>query len=230
MRAAVYHGTKDVRVEEVPEPARPGPGAVVLRISRAGICGTDVHEFLHGPHLIPGERPVVIGHEMLGRVVEAGAGGSLEVGERVVPGAGLWCGRCRWCQAGRTNLCATYSTFGLQADGGLAEFVAVPELMCHRVPEACADGNAVLAQPMAVAQHAVSRGRAAGGERVVVVGAGGIGAFVVAAAQARGLGPLVVADVSPERLDTAARLGADHLVDARAQGAAREIVELTVAR
>lgn len=200
---------------------------VVLELSRAGICGTDVHEFLHGPHLMPAGRPVVIGHEMLGRVVDRGTGVSLELGQRVVPGAGLWCGGCRWCRSGRTNLCATYSTFGLQADGGLAEFVAVPEMMCHAVPDGCEDRNAVLAQPMAVAQHSVSRGRAAEGERVLVIGAGGIGAFVVAAVRSRGVGPLVVADVSPQRLETAARLGADPKWLTRAREALEQILDLT---
>ena len=216
MLAAVYHGRGDVRVERVPDPGPPGPGEGVLEVLRAGICGTDVHEYLHGPHLIPAGRPLVIGHEILGRVAEAGEGTVLRPGDRVVPGAGRWCGACAWCRSGRPNLCAAYTTYGLQLDGGLAEAVRLPAAMCHGVPDGCPDLSAVLAQPMAVAQHAVTRSRMAPGEVAALFGAGGIGSFVLAAAAARGLGPLLVVDVAPARLATARRLGAAVALEAGA--------------
>jgi (R,R)-butanediol dehydrogenase/meso-butanediol dehydrogenase/diacetyl reductase len=226
MRAAVYRGRGDVRVEEVPYPGAPGPGELVLEVLRAGICGTDVHEYLHGPHLIPTGRPMVIGHEVLGRVAEAGSGAGFRPGERVVPGAGRWCGECLWCRSGRPNLCAHYLTYGLQADGGLAEALRVPAAMCHRVPDGCPDDAAVLAQPLAVAQHAVSRSRLAPGETVALFGVGGIGTWVLAAMVNRGLGPVIAVDVSAVRLDTARRLGAAETVEAGV-GAESRLRELT---
>src|SRR5690242_10792231 len=96
MKAAVFHGPRDVRIESVPDPGRPAAGEVVLEVLRAAICGTDASEWDHGPVLCtPG---VVLGHEFVGRVVDAGSDvGDLEVGDRVVSGAGISCGTCRWC-------------------------------------------------------------------------------------------------------------------------------------
>ncbi|MGI9557247.1 MAG: alcohol dehydrogenase catalytic domain-containing protein, partial [Solirubrobacterales bacterium] len=115
MRAAVYHGPRDVRVESVPEPPPPGPDQVQLRIDRTCICATDASEWLKGPLLMPSaERhhvtghlgPTIIGHEMSGRIDAVGRDvEELSRGDRIVPGAGMWCGECAWCQAGQTNLC-----------------------------------------------------------------------------------------------------------------------------
>jgi len=218
MRAAVYHGTRDVRVEAVPDVGPPGPGEVVLVVTRAGICGTDAAEYLHGPHAIPVHRPdpvtgyqgpVILGHEFVGRVVAVGPGvEGLEPGTRVVSGAGVWCGQCAWCRAGRPNLCARYYTLGLQAHGGLAEQVRVPARTCWPVAASCPDEAAALAQPLAVAVHAVARSGVAPGDTLAVVGVGGIGALVVAVARARGVAPVVAVDVERARLRTAEALGA----------------------
>ena len=123
MRAAVFHAPGDVRIESVAEPGEPGPGEVLIQVSKAAICGTDSAEWAHGPMLA--RPPVVLGHEFTGAVVAAGDGLSLAPGTRVVSGAGISCGRCEWCAAGRTNLCARYQTLGLHLDGGLAEIRAV---------------------------------------------------------------------------------------------------------
>src|SRR6266849_9713628 len=118
MKAAVYHGRRDVRIEERPDPSGPGRGEVVLEVLMGGICGTDAGEFAHGPLLIPldvrhpasGHRgPVILGHEFVGRIAAVGPEvEDLAVGQRVVPGAAWWCGQCRWCLEGRSNLCAQY--------------------------------------------------------------------------------------------------------------------------
>jgi (R,R)-butanediol dehydrogenase / meso-butanediol dehydrogenase / diacetyl reductase len=217
-----------VRIEAVPEPEEPGPGEVLLRVARAAICGTDAAEYAHGPHLVPRGRPTVLGHEFVGRIEAVGPGvRGFGVGERVVSGAGVSCGVCRWCAAGRTNLCARYYTLGLQADGGLAEYVLTPARICRPVPAACSDDAAAMAQPLAVALHAARRGSVGVGDAVAVIGAGGIGAFIVAAAKARGAAPLIAVDVDERRLEVARSLGADHVVDARTGRAAEEIRALT---
>jgi threonine dehydrogenase-like Zn-dependent dehydrogenase len=228
MRAAVYHGPHDVRIEAVPEPEGPGPHELVLQVARGSICGTDASEYATGPHLIPRDTRVILGHEFTGTVVAVGSEvDGIATGARVVAGAGMWCGECPACRAGRTNLCRTYYTLGLQADGGLAEYVLAPSKMCELVPDRCSDDAAVLAQPLAVALHAVRRGGIAAGEPAVIVGVGGIGAFLVAAAKARGAAPLIAADVRDRRLETARRLGADVVVDARSQDLVAAVREAT---
>jgi threonine dehydrogenase-like Zn-dependent dehydrogenase len=165
----------------------------------------------------------VLGHEILGEVLEVGSAvEGLAVGDRVVPGAGMWCGECAWCQAGRTNLCATYYTLGLNADGGLTHLLDVPDRMCRTVPAAVADDAAAMAQPLAVALHAVNRTRVERGEDVVLIGVGGIGLFVLSALVARGAN-VTVLDIEEDRLRTARDLGAHATLDARS--APDELIE-----
>ena len=209
MKAAVFRGPGDVRIEPVAEPDAPADDEVLIKVSKAAICGTDSAEWAHGPMLA--RPPVVLGHEFTGEVV---AGAGFAPGTRVVSGAGISCGRCEWCAAGRTNLCASYQTLGLQRPGGLAEYVLSPASICRVVPDELDDIGAAMAQPCAVAMHAARRGRVGPGKSCVVLGAGGIGAFVVAAAAALRAQPLIAVDVTQARLDTAAALGATVTVDA----------------
>lgn len=237
MKAAVYYGNRDIRIESVPEPGKPGSEEVILAVQRAAICGTDVTEYLHGPHFTPLSQrhpasghlgPMIVGHEFVGRVIEVGSEvEGLASGQRVVPGAGMWCGECEWCRAGRTNLCARYYTLGLNAPGGLAELAKAPARMCRPVPQGCSDDAAAMGQPLAVALHAVRRSGALPGHTVALMGVGGIGAFMLAAAKAQGLNPLIVLDIDEERLETASRLGADYFINARAEDPLKRLQELT---
>jgi (R,R)-butanediol dehydrogenase/meso-butanediol dehydrogenase/diacetyl reductase len=216
MRAAVYHGARDMRIELVPRP-RPEPGEVLVRVHANGVCGTDASEFtgarmypLHERHALTGHRgPLIPGHEFAGRIAEVGDGveGFAE-GDAVVTGAALWCGVCAQCRAGRTSICVLYATVGLHRDGGLAEFVRVPAHIVFRTePFGLGEDAAVLTQPMAIAVHALRRGRPQIGENVLVIGAGGIGAFLTFALAQHGA-RVVAADVSAERLTIARGLGA----------------------
>jgi (R,R)-butanediol dehydrogenase / meso-butanediol dehydrogenase / diacetyl reductase len=226
MKAAVYHGRHDIRVESVPEPDTAPADGLVLAVVRAAICGTDSSEWDHGPKLT--RPPVILGHEFVGRVVDVGADvEGFSIGDRVVSGAGVSCGRCEWCRAGRTNLCAHYYTLGLHVDGGLAERVTTPASICRKVPQACTDTAAAMAQPLAVALHAVRRCGVRPGETCAVIGAGGIGAFIVAAAAARGISPLIAVDIDDARLETARRLGADIALSSAGRGLAEVILGAT---
>lgn len=216
MRAAVCHGARDIRIESVPRP-RPAPGEVLVRVHANGICGTDASEFAQ-PHMYPlrarhgltgHQGPMIPGHEFAGRIAEIGDGvEGFSEGEPVVTGAALWCGACPQCRAGRTSICALYATVGLHRDGGLAEFVRVPAQIVFRAqPFGLSDDAAVLTQPMAIAVHALRRGHPRAGENVLVIGAGGIGAFLTFAL-ARSGARVVAVDISEDRLAVARRLGA----------------------
>lgn len=215
MRAAVFHGRGDIRTEEVDDPA-PGPGELLVEIRATGICGTDAHEYAHGPTMFPiGEPhpvtghqgPMIPGHELAGEVVALGEGVTgFAPGQLIVSGAGISCGACWQCLRGRTNLCERYSSVGLQRDGGLAQFCALPAATCL-----AADGLppdvAALGQPMAIGVHAMRRGRLEPGEDALVIGAGGIGAFLTFVAAQRGA-RVVVVDLDQARLAQAEALGA----------------------
>jgi (R,R)-butanediol dehydrogenase/meso-butanediol dehydrogenase/diacetyl reductase len=220
MKAAVYHGPFDVRIEEVPEPGPPGPDEVLLAPLMGSLCGTDVTEFVAGPKMIPlhdahpvsGHRgPVILGHEFVGIVLAVGADVTgLRVGQRVVPGAGMWCGTCPLCLAGRTNICERYVLYGIHTHGGLAERIKVPARMCVAVPETCSNEAAALAQPCAVAIHAVGRVGIEAGHNAALFGVGGIGCFLLAALLARTQGDLslIVVDKDERKQHLIVRLGA----------------------
>jgi (R,R)-butanediol dehydrogenase/meso-butanediol dehydrogenase/diacetyl reductase len=216
MRAAVFHGAGDIRIEERDDPV-PERGEVVVRVLACGICGTDVHEYKAGPVMFPISRrhhvtghlgPLVPGHELAGEVVALGADvAGLAAGDLVACSAATWCGTCRWCQLGRTNLCERYAAVGLHRDGGLAEYCSVPVAACMRAGETGLGPDAIaLAQPTAIAVHARSRSRLSKGESALVVGAGGVGAFLAYALLAAGVHVCVV-DPEDARRQIAIDLG-----------------------
>jgi (R,R)-butanediol dehydrogenase/meso-butanediol dehydrogenase/diacetyl reductase len=222
MRAAVYHGPHDVRIERVPTP-RPGPGEVLLRVARSGMCGTDATDWKTGPKTFPVNRrhpvtghqgPMIIGHEFIGEVVDHGEGATTPAGTLVASGAGVSCGRCDRCLQGRTNLCRQYYTLGLNTAGGMAEFVAVPESTLAVVPDGLSPDAAGLAQPVAVGLHAARRAGARQGDRVVLIGAGAIGTFLLAGLRSLADVDLTVVDFAGTRLERAERLGASRCVEA----------------
>lgn len=223
MRALVMHGVRDLRVSEV-SPPPVADGELILEVHAAGICGTDASEYEAGPKMFPVSTrseitghigPFIPGHEIGGIVHAIGRGvDGFRCGDVVACGAGADCGQCRWCRSGQTNLCERYWTVGLQRDGGLAQYCSVPAAICINGAESgiTADGSA-LAQPMAVAVHAMRRGNPAPGAHALVVGAGGIGAFLTYALAELGV-VVTVVDLLDERLVTARNLGAHIVVQA----------------
>lgn len=242
MRAAVYHGPGDVRIEQVPTPPPPGPEEVCVRVLTASLCGTDVSQFLtptmiplNHPHPTSGHQgPLVLGHEVCGMVVARGERVEhLAVGDRVAVGAGWWCGVCPRCLEGRPNICEHAFVYGLHANGGLAERALFPAKMCVRVPTACASEAAALAQPLAVALHALSQSRISAGERVAVFGVGGVGSLILAVLSVQShLKPstLIALDIDPVRLLRAAELGADATINPLLSNPFHELERMTEGR
>ncbi len=240
MKAAVYHGPGDVRIESMPEPGPPQPDEVVLQVQVGALCGTDASQFnaatmvpLNQPHPASGHHgPVILGHEVTGVIFERGAAVTgLGVGQRVVPGAGWWCGVCPQCRAGRLNICEQYYVFGLHAHGGLAEYATFPAKMCIPVPDPCSVAAAAMAQPCAVALHALRRADIKAGQTVAIFGVGSIGSLLLAVLRAQRTEVSVLAiDIDPVRLTTAEALGATSLIQVRGQNPMEAILELTHGR
>jgi (R,R)-butanediol dehydrogenase / meso-butanediol dehydrogenase / diacetyl reductase len=229
MKAARYYGAEDVRIEEVPLPGPPGPDEVLVHVQMAALCGTDASQYTHAtmipvdhPHSVSAKQaPLVLGHELVGTIVELGSAVTdLRMGQRVVPGSGWWCGNCDLCQAGRSNICQHAYLYGIHADGGLAEFARFPAKMCVPVPAGCRNEAAAMAQACAVALHALDRAMIEPGQTVAIFGIGSIGSLLLAAGSAfwenRVAGPpsVIAVDIDPARLATAAALGVTLRVDA----------------
>ncbi len=230
MRAAVFHDRNDIRIEDLPVP-EPGAGEALVRVEAVGICGTDAHEYTHGPFMFPiHERhpvtghagPMVPGHEVAGRIEMLGPGvDGFAVGDLVVSGAGISCGECLWCTRGRTNLCAEYASVGLQRHGGLAEFCSIPaSTLMAADPFGLTPDAAALGQPMSIAVHAMRRGRLEPGQTAAIIGVGGIGAFLTYAAAAVGA-TVLASDLDADRLRVATVLGATRSIDPRVTSVAQ---------
>ena len=224
MRAAVLHAVNDLRVQEVPVPT-PGAGEVLVRVAVCGVCGSDATEYSRGPVLTV--MPVTLGHEFVGTVEAVGSGvTTLAVGATVVCGAGVSCGECKPCREGRTNLCRSYTTLGLQHDGGLAGYVTAPIGSLLDVSDTGLSLDTLgLSQPMSIAVHAVRRSGLNAGQDAVIVGVGGIGAFITFAATSVGARVLVV-DLNAERLRLAEALGAFATLEAGSVPLAENLAEL----
>ncbi|HEU5085755.1 MAG TPA: alcohol dehydrogenase catalytic domain-containing protein [Acidimicrobiales bacterium] len=205
MPAAVLHGPGDLRVEQRPVPV-PGPHDVVVEVSHCGVCGTDLHMVVEGW----GRPGSVGGHEWSGTVVAVGSDVSTPaVGDAVVGGPPPGCGTCTPCHARQPSLCLDRAQPGDEdGDGAFARYVRAHRDAVVPVPAGLDLRIAALAEPLAVALHAVTRSGVRPGQRALVTGAGPIGALAVVALRARGVGEVLVSEPSPARQALAERLGA----------------------
>lgn len=203
MSAAVWAGADDVSVQSLPMPDVP-QGWALVRVAFNGICGTDLSIY-HGLH--PRARPpLIMGHELSGWVEQAGATGP-RTGTLVTAEPLIRCGECRACQEGHSHVCRRLGLFGIDAPGGLASYVSLPPQVLHEVPEGVDPRVAALAEPLAVAVHAVRLSRLKPGETVAVYGAGPIGVLTALVARHEGAGTVVVTEPSGWRRQVAQDLG-----------------------
>ena len=231
MQALRWHGTNDLRLDDVEVP-EVRPGEAVLEVSHCGICGTDLHEFRHGPNMIrtgphplSGDAPpMTLGHELAGVVTAIdGAVPGFAVGDRVTVDPCLRCGTCRWCVRGEYHICAKGGSIGLASPGGFARYVRVPVECLVRIPDGVDSAAAALAEPLAVGLHAIRRAGVSVGDTVLVLGAGPIGVAAVIAARLAGASQLYVSEPNPERAARAAELGATETFDPTAVDVRREV-------
>ncbi|MCC6949679.1 MAG: alcohol dehydrogenase catalytic domain-containing protein [Bradyrhizobiaceae bacterium] len=204
MRAAIFNGVgKPLTVERVPDP-RPGPGQVLVRVARCGICGSDLHMTEDPVFCIP--EGTILGHEFAGEIVELGRGvETLSVGDRVsvVPIAS--CGKCAACLAGQPAACAQMQLHG----GGYGEYTAVHERQCIKLPSTVGTEDGALVEPMAVGLHGVIKAEMQPGARVLVIGAGPVGLATIFWARRLGAGLIAATASSTTRAGLAAMMGAD---------------------
>lgn len=190
----------------VPRPSA-GEGEVVVRVRAAGVCHSDAH--YRAGTSPAGPLPLTPGHEVAGTVREAGPGTALEEGERVCLHYLVTCGSCGACAGGREQFCETAAMLGKDRDGGWAEFVRVPARNAVPVPDGVPLRHAAAMMcSSATAYHALRRARLAPGERVAVLGAGGLGLSAVQLARTMGAAEVLAVDVRPGPLELAADLGA----------------------
>ena len=219
MRAAVYHGHKDVRIEEVPVPV-PGEKEVLIRVDYAGICGTDRHEYV-GPNFIPTVRPhrltgrvapLIMGHEFSGRIEKLGKEVTgWKVGERVTANGSLTCGRCEACRSGRFNVCQKLGFLGVSDDGAFAEYVTVEADKLFAIPEGVSQRQAAVAEPLACGIHATNLLGNIAGKDVLILGPGIIGLSAFFGAKYAGAGRILVSGIGDYRRELIEKYGGEYV-------------------
>ena len=235
MRATVFHGKDDIRVEEAPRP-RAGAGEAVIRITLTTICGTDLH-------IVRGEYPVkpglIIGHEPVGVIEELGAGvNGYDVGDRVLVGAITPCGQCRACLSGHLSQCGhgeSYEAiggwrFGNTINGAQAEYLLVPNAQANlaKIPDELSDEQVVLLADIASTGFSgAESGKIRIGDSVIVFAQGPIGLCATAGAKLMGATLIIGVDGDDNRLVMSRRMGADVVLDYRNVDIVAEVQKLT---
>jgi (R,R)-butanediol dehydrogenase / meso-butanediol dehydrogenase / diacetyl reductase len=238
MRAAVFHGNRDLRLETVPEP-EPGPSEVKLRVRYNGICGSDLTEYYYGPmttrttpHPLTGIRnPVIMGHELCGEVVACGEGvRDLAAGDLIAVEPVETCGRCLYCGLGQYNHCPLLAFHGYnRSGGGLAQYTVVKRRMAYKLPPQLSAMQGALIEPLGIAWHTADRCRVEAGQTVAIHGAGPIGIGVFLTLRRRGI-ETIVSDPSAARRAALSALGAKTLIDPSSCDPVSAIRDLTGGR
>ena len=206
MKAAVLYRPHDIIVEEVPRPTAQ-PGQVVVNVKATAVCGTDVGIYT-GKIFVPG-LPVIQGHESTGEVVEVGRDVTdFQVGDPVVLNSLIFCRHCAYCYAGKVNLCPNGGLMGREVDGTFAEYVAVPDYNCIKIPDAisCEDGTSLIALATVFRSH--EKIRITPGETVAVIGQGAAGLLQTRLSVISGAEPVFAIARSQWKLDIAKEYGA----------------------
>jgi L-idonate 5-dehydrogenase len=234
MIAAVLHGAKDIRLEDYEAPVLV-PGMVILRIKRAGICGSDLHYFQDGycGAFVP-SRPFILGHELTGEIISVGKDliKPLAIGSKVTVNPARSCGVCDYCKSGRSNLCPNTIMLGSGStnpptNGAMAEFVMVRSDQCHLLPDNLDDGSGAMIEPLAVGLHAVKRAGNLTGKKVLITGGGTIGLLTAITAKAYGAEQVTVSDMVHERRTYALESGVDQVLDPTDPNMSDEVKKLT---
>ncbi|MEL6169202.1 MAG: L-idonate 5-dehydrogenase [Pseudomonadota bacterium] len=214
MKTVVAHAARDLRIEDREMPT-PGPGEVLIRIERGGICGSDLHYFAHGGFgTVRLKEPMILGHEVSGRVHALGDGvDGFEIGQLVAVSPSRPCNACAFCYEGRQNHCLNMRFYGSampfpHIQGAFREYLVADPSQCVPADGLSAEA-AAMAEPLAVVLHAARRAGDLMGKRVLVTGCGPIGQLAVLVARAAGAVEVVATDVAPFTLTQAERIGAD---------------------
>ncbi|PHI28107.1 zinc-dependent alcohol dehydrogenase [Budvicia aquatica] len=202
MKAIVYHGPKEISLDDVPVPEI-NQDEVLIKVHYAGICGSDLNIYV-GAHP-RAKSPLITGHEFSG--VIAKGNGHFKEGTPVTVRPLISCQHCAPCENGVSHVCSSLKLYGIDTAGGMAEYVKVPANVVHQLPADMPMTIGAFVEPLAVAVHAVSRTNFNVGDSVVVFGAGTIGLCMASVLQAGGAKQIIVVETNPYRLQLASELG-----------------------
>jgi len=234
VKAAVYYGAGDIRIENVSEPAVE-PDGIVIQVKACGICGSDLHIYKLGGAMeseLLMSSGLIMGHEFSGDVVEVGANVTdIKKGDRVIATGWKPCGECHWCQMGQPLLCRQIKIIGIGFPGAFAEYVSIPtatlDLNVFRLADEISYEVGATAEPLSVAVYAATTAEPVATDTVVVLGAGMIGQCVLQVFKAMGVAKVIVTETSKKRLELARAMGADMVINAAEEDPVERVNEAT---
>lgn len=208
MKAAVYYGKGDVRIEELPVPAV-REDEVLVEVRACGVCGTDIHIFEGAKGAAECTPPTVLGHEFSGIVAAAGAGvHSVRVGDRVCIDPNDTCGECDFCRTGRAHFCTGMHGYGTTVNGGFAQFCAVRAKQAYRISGKLSFEEAAMTEPVSCCLHGIDLADIRPGSSVMVIGGGPIGLIILQLARLAGAAAIVLLEPVESKRRLAERMGA----------------------
>ena len=213
MKAAVYYGPKDIRVEEVAD-KKIAEDEVLIQIKYCGICGTDVHIFNGDGGALTVTPPLIPGHEFSGKVVAVGSAvKNVKPGDKVSGDPNVMCGKCYFCKNSMEHFCTDVIGVGTTMDGGFAEYVAMRASHVYKVPETLDYMTAAMAEPMSCCLHGIDLCNIKPGNTVLVIGGGPIGIIMMQLAKYSGASKVIMSEPVAEKRELALKLGATAVVD-----------------
>lgn len=213
MKAAVFYGKHDLRIEDIAKPV-PADGEVLVKVMACGICGTDVHIFRGDEGASPTPAGTVLGHEFAGIVEEIGAGvKDIAVGDRVSVDPNKLCNECYYCKSGLGHFCEDMIGYGTTLNGGFAEYCVVPQSQIYKIADTTTYEMAAMTEPVACCVHGIDMCNISCGDTVAVIGGGMIGMIMLQLAKISGAGKLIMIEPVAEKRAIAEKLGADLCID-----------------
>jgi len=213
LKAAVYHGKFDLRVEEVEKPLLK-PDEVLIKVEACGVCGTDLHIYEGAEGAAACIPPTVLGHEFSGVVSEVGSSvKSLKPGDRVCVDPNDTCGMCYYCRIGKVHFCENMVGYGTTVNGAFAEYCAIREKQAYKIDDKLSFEEAAMAEPIACCLHGMDLTGVKTGDTVMIIGGGTIGLIMLQLAKLSGASTLIIVEPVGTKRDMAVKLGADITID-----------------
>jgi L-iditol 2-dehydrogenase len=230
MKAIVYYGIKDIRIEQIAVPAC-GEKEIRIKVDACAVCGTDLKTYYHGNPRI--KAPKVMGHEFTGLIESIGNEVTgFAPGERIVMATSVACHQCSYCKMGYYNLCDDLRPMGFSYAGGMAEYVTIPQRALDnghviKVPDTISAEHAALAEPLSCAVNACENADVKPGDSVVICGAGPLGIMNLCVVRSLGASQIILAEISAARLAQAGQFDCDILVNPAEEDLAARVKQAT---
>ena len=226
MKAVKIMKPNELQIIDMEKPAIDEKNNVLVKIHVAGICGSDVGIY-HGKNAAA-TYPRVIGHEMVGEIVETGENVTKrKVGDRVIIDQVTACGHCYACRKGRPNVCENLQVRGVHIDGGYREYMAVPESDCYLLPETLSYEDAVMIEPTTIAVQACSRAELVFEDNLMIIGAGALGSSILRIARLYNPHKIIMVDIEEDKLKGSLENGATDIINSKGEDVVEKAHELT---